>query len=132
LNPVVPPESSLSDASPAATVRTRETLEGLFAAWRNGDALRAGAYFAAGARYAEVRHEPILGRDAIVAHFTTFFRDGPVWDFTVEDTVVDGERAAVRYRFAVVGEDGSWRELSGCAFVRLVDGTIGEWREYEG
>ncbi len=126
MNPAVPDESLI------ATLRTRETLEGLFAAWRNGDALRAGAYFAANARYVEVRHEPILGRDAIVAHFTTFFRDGPVWDFNVEETVADGERAAVRYRFAIVGEDGSWRELSGCAFVRLADGTIAEWREYEG
>ena len=110
----------------------RELLGGLFAAWRNGDALRSAAHFAPGGAYREARREPILGRDAIVAHFTRFFRDGPRFTFHVDETIVEGDRAAVRYRFAVAGTDELWQEKPGCAFVTFVDGTIAEWREYEG
>ncbi len=110
----------------------REALERLFAAWRTGDALRSGAHFASAATYCEARREPIAGRDAIVAHFTQFFRDGPQWEFYVDDTIVEEDRAAVRYRFAVTNLDGSRHERPGCAFVSFVDGTIAEWREYEG
>ncbi len=110
----------------------REALSGLFAAWRTGDALRSGAHFAPAATYREARHEAIVGRDAIVAHFTKFFRDGPLWEFHVDETIVEEDRVAVRYRFAVTNIDGSWHERPGCAFVNFVDGTIAEWREYEG
>lgn len=110
----------------------RERLENLFAAWRTGDALRSGAHFAPGATYREANREPLLGRDAIVGHFTKFFRDGPRWEFYADDLLVDGDRAAVRYRFAVAAGEGAWRERSGCAFVTFADGTIAEWREYEG
>jgi len=110
----------------------REALGSLFAAWRTGDALRSGAHFAIAATYREARREPILGRDAIVAHFTKFFRDGPRWEFHVDDTLVEEERAAVRYRFAVTSVDGTWLERPGCALVTFANGTIVEWREYEG
>ena len=110
----------------------REALEGLFGAWRDGDALRSAAHFALDGTYREAGRLPISGREAIVAHFTTFFRDGPRWEFSVDETLVEGNRAAVRYRFAIQGPDGSWRERGGCAFVGFVDGTIVEWREYEG
>ncbi len=110
----------------------REALESLFAAWRGGDALRAAAHFASDGSYREAGRAPILGRDSIVAHFTRFFRDGPVWQMHVDETVVDGDRAVVRYRFAVKGIDGEWCEKEGCAFVTFADGTIAEWREYEG
>jgi ketosteroid isomerase-like protein len=119
----------------------REALESLFTAWRTGDALRSAAHFALDGVYREARRAPIEGRDAIVAHFTRFFRDGPRFAFHPEDTVVEGDRAAVRYRFEVAGDGdrfevagdgGRWIEKSGCAFVRFSDGTIAEWREYEG
>ncbi len=110
----------------------RELLDGLFAAWRTGDALRSAAYFAPDGAYREAGREPLAGRDAIVRHFTRFFRDGPLFAFHVDDTIVDGDRAAIRYRFAVAGPDGAWREKPGCAFVLFRDGTIAEWREYEG
>ncbi|GAC1309837.1 MAG: hypothetical protein NVS2B3_08460 [Vulcanimicrobiaceae bacterium] len=110
----------------------REVLHSLFAAWRTGDALRSGAHFAIEATYREARREPIVGRDAIVAHFTKFFRDGPRWEFHVDDTVLEEDRAAIRYRFAVTNIDGSWLEHPGCAFVLFSNGTIAEWREYEG
>jgi uncharacterized protein (TIGR02246 family) len=114
----------------------RELLESLFAAWRAGDALRSAAHFAPDATYRETGHEPIEGRAAIVAHFTRFFRDGPQWRFDVDEIVVEGERAAVRYRFALAGiPDGSgsgWQEKPGCAFVTFRDGTVAEWREYQG
>ena len=110
----------------------REALEGLFAAWRRGDALHSAAHFAQDGAYREARRAPIVGRDAIVQHYTKFFRDGPRWEFFVDDTLVEGDRAAVRYRFAVVSSEGARTEHSGCAFVTFADGTIAEWREYEG
>ncbi len=110
----------------------REALDGVFAAWRLGDALRSGAHFALDGVYREARRRPLTGRDAIVGHFTRFFRDGPRWEFFLDDTLVEGERAAVRYRFAIEAEDGTWRERPGCAFVTFADGTIAEWHEYEG
>jgi uncharacterized protein (TIGR02246 family) len=113
-------------------VNPRETLDGLLAAWRTGDALRASAHFAEDGLYHEARHEPIRGRDALVAHFTRFFRDGPVWELNVDQIVVEGDRAAVAYRFQVKSDDGKWRERPGCAFVRFIDGSVAEWREYEG
>jgi len=109
----------------------RETLTDLFNAWRKGDALRSAAHFALDGTYHEAGRSPVAGREAIVAHFTKFFRDGPRWEFYVDETIVEGERAAVRYHFAMQAADGSWRERGGCAFVRCADGTIVEWREYE-
>jgi uncharacterized protein (TIGR02246 family) len=110
----------------------RELLEGLFAAWRNGDALRSAAHFSLDGVYREASREPLAGRDAIVEHFTRFFRDGPRWEFLADDIVVEGERAAVRYRFATISQPSGRIERSGCAFVTFRDGTIAEWREYEG
>jgi uncharacterized protein (TIGR02246 family) len=113
-------------------VTHREALDRLFAAWRRGDALRSAAHFAIDGIYREAGRAPIVGRSAIVAHFTAFFRDGPRWTFSVDETLVEGDLAAVTYRFAIDAGKGSWLERSGCAFVRFSDGTIAEWREYEG
>ena len=110
----------------------REALTRLFDAWKVGDALRSGAHFALEGSYREAGGEPLVGRDAIVAHFTRFFRDGPRFEFFVDDIVVEDNRAAVRYRFAIADTGSSWRERPGCAFVTFSDGTISEWREYEG
>jgi uncharacterized protein (TIGR02246 family) len=110
----------------------RSALDGLFEAWRAGDALRSSAYFALDAVYAEASRAPLVGRDEIIRHFTKFFRDGPRFEFLVDDTVVEGERAAVRYRFSIFDAAGQRRERAGCAFVRFVNGTIVEWREYDG
>ena len=108
----------------------REALAGLFAAWRNGDALRSAAYFAQDGTYREAGREGVVGREAIVAHFTRFFRDGPRFEFLPDETIVEGERAAVRYRFRIAGPGDRWHETHGCAFVLFGDGTIREWREY--
>jgi len=110
----------------------REALESLFADWRRGDALRSAAHFALDGAYREAGRPAIVGRDAIVAHFTAFFRDGPRWEFYPDETLVEGDRAAIKYRFAVVSPEGARLERSGCAFVTFADGTIVEWREYEG
>ena len=112
----------------------RETLdESLRRLGVRGDALRSAAHFAiSGGVYREARREPIVGRDAIVAHFTHFFRDGPRFTFVVDETIVEGDRAAVRFRFSIAGADETWRERDGCAFVAFSDGTIAEWREYGG
>lgn len=110
----------------------REALIQLFEAWRTGDALRSGAHFAHDGTYREARREPIVGRAAIVAHFTRFFRDGPRFEFRVDDIVVEDNRAAVRYRFAIAAAPDAWHERPGCAFVTFANGTIAEWREYEG
>ena len=111
----------------------RATLHELIEAWRTGDALRAAAYFTPDARYAEVGHAPLQGRDALVEHFTRFFRDGPRWRFEVEDMLVEGDRACVVYRFAVEGAGGVWHERAGCAIVAFdPSGALAAWREYEG
>jgi ketosteroid isomerase-like protein len=117
---------------PLSGMTHRESLERLFAEWRAGDALRSGAHFALDATYHEASREPIAGRTAIVAHFTRFFRDGPAWEFHADDIIVEGDRAAIRYRFATVSGEGERAERSGCAFVTFKNGTIAEWREYEG
>jgi len=110
---------------------TAELLASLFAAWQSGDALRAAAHFAPDAAYREAGREAIVGRDAIVRHFTMFFRDGPAWKFHVDDVLTVGERAAVRYRFEIADATGNWRSKEGCAFATVRDGTLTEWREYE-
>ena len=53
------------------------------------------------ATYHEAGREPIAGREALAAYFTRFFRDGPPWRFEVDEILVDGERAAVAYRFEI-------------------------------
>jgi ketosteroid isomerase-like protein len=110
----------------------REALDGLFAAWESGDALRAVAHFAPGSTYREARRDPIVGREAILAHFTRFFRDGPRWRFVPQETTIEGERAAVAYSFGIFEEGKGWTEHHGCALVHFRDGAIAEWREYEG
>ena len=110
----------------------REALAGLFDAWRAGDAIRSGAYFAPDGTYREVRHQPIEGRPAIVEHFTRFFRDGPAFRFDVFDVLVDGDAAAVRYRFVTMPADALTTERGGCAFAFFRGGAIAEWIEYEG
>ncbi len=111
----------------------RATLDGLIAAWRAGDALRAAAHFADDGRYSEAGAEPLVGRDALVAHFTRFFRDGPLWRFEVDDIIIEGSRACVVYRFAIEGAGAVWRERAGCAVVAFAaSGAISAWREYEG
>jgi uncharacterized protein (TIGR02246 family) len=109
-----------------------ERLAGLFESWRVGDALRSSAYFAPDAMYGEAGRLPLVGRDEIVEHFTKFFRDGPRFEFDVDEVIVEGERAAVRYRFSTFGPGEKRLERAGCAFVHFVNGTITEWREYEG
>jgi ketosteroid isomerase-like protein len=91
-------------------VTRREALDGLFDAWKKGDALRSAAHFAIEGVYREAGREPIVGRE----------------------TIVEGDRAAVRYRFRIEGPASRWRETDGCAFVIFADGTIAEWREYGG
>ena len=111
----------------------RGTLDSLIGAWRTGDALRAAAHFVVDGEYGEAGDAPIVGRDALVAHFTRFFRDGPRWRFDVDDVIVEGDRACVVYRFAVEGAGAVWRERAGCAIVKFdSSGAIAAWREYEG
>ncbi len=109
------------------------SLASLIEAWRQGDALRAAAHFAQDGTYGEAGREPLQGREALVSHFTRFFRDGPRWRFDVDETLIDGERACVVYRFGIEGTGGAWRERAGCAIVFFdADGAIAAWREYEG
>jgi len=117
----------------AAEVTRTSALESLIGAWRSGDALRAAAHFALDGRYEEARHDAIVGRDALVQHFTHFFRDGPRWQFDLDDLFVTGDRACVVYRFRIEGHGGSWSERAGCAVVRFdVAGAVASWREYDG
>ncbi|MDP9018144.1 MAG: nuclear transport factor 2 family protein [Candidatus Eremiobacteraeota bacterium] len=110
----------------------QEMLEALIGAWKAGDAHRAAAFFTEDAVYQEAKHGAIIGREALVAHFVRFFRDGPLWRFEPEELVMQGERAALSYRFAVKGQDQSWREGAGCAMIHVHGGLVALWREYEG
>jgi len=110
----------------------QEMLDGLIGAWKTGDAHRAGAFFTEDAVYQEAKHDPIVGREALVAHFVRFFRDGPLWRFEPEDLIVPDERAALSYRYAIKGEGESWRERAGCAMIHVNGGLVARWREYEG
>ncbi len=109
---------------------TRDLLETLFEAWNSHDALRSAACFAERGVYREAGGREVVGREAIVAHFAGFFRSGPPWRFDVDDIVLDGERGAVVYRFAVKGAGPDWNERAGCAVVCFEGGLIASWREY--
>jgi limonene-1,2-epoxide hydrolase len=112
-------------------VTLRELIEELVGAWQSGDAHRAAAFFAPDGVYHESGAEPLVGRDAIFAHFVRFFRDGPAWNFEIEEIIVEGALAAVAYRFGV-NRAGAWNSQSGCALVRCEDSLIAQWREYRG
>lgn len=107
-------------------------IEELAAAWQSYDAHRASAFFAPDGIYCESGREPIVGREAIFEHFKRFFRDGPTWRFTIDETIVENERAAVVYRFDVKDEGGTWHARAGCAIVERRDGLIARWREFAG
>ncbi len=109
----------------------RELIQELVGAWQTNDAHRAAAFFAPDAVYHESGCEPIAGREAIFAHFAHFFRDGPAWRFDIDDVIVEGEHAAVGYRFGI-NRDGTWQMSGGCALVRCKDSLITAWREYRG
>lgn len=107
-------------------------IEELVSAWQVHDAHRASAFFAPDGVYHESGREAIAGREAIREHFQRFFRDGPAWRIDLDETIVEGERAAVSYRFGVSGGGGVWQTREGCALVRREGGLIALWREYHG
>jgi uncharacterized protein (TIGR02246 family) len=109
----------------------RDLIDELVRAWQAGDARRAAAFFAPLGVYHEPGREPLVGRDAIFAHFARFFRDGPAWRFDIGEVIVDGENAAISYRFEI-NIDGTWRRNDGCAFVRCAEGSVAYWREFHG
>ena len=111
---------------------SRDLLETLFEAWNAHDAIRAAACFDSAATYREAGGREVVGRSAIVEHFAVFFRAGPPWRFEVDDVILDGDRAAVVFRFAVKGDAVNWSERAGCAVVRFEGGLVGLWHEYHG
>lgn len=111
---------------------TRQAIDGLISAWMAGDALRASAFFSTDARYVEAGRDPVQGRDAIAAYFTRFFRDGPPWRFELDEAIVEGQRAAIAYRFHIRDAAGAWHERPGCAIVTFESSLVTLWREYQG
>ena len=107
-------------------------IEELISAWTSYDAHRASAFFTSDATYHESGRDPIHGREAIFEHFKTFFRDGPAWRITVEEIIVEGPRAAMRFRFELKRDGDGWISREGCAFVKSDDRLISEWREFSG
>ena len=109
---------------------TSPSLDALLAAVSAGDLREAAACFAAEGRYQEAAHAPIVGRDAIAAHFARFAAQGRRWRFIVDEVFGEANRACVVYRYAE-GEGAGGRERAGVAIIRLAaDGSIAEWREY--
>jgi hypothetical protein len=109
----------------------RVLIEELIGAWQVNDAYRASAFFASEGVYHESGREPIVGRAAIFEQFSRFFRDGPPWRLEIEEIIVEGEHAAVAYRFEIKA-GGIWRASAGCALVACEGGLISRWREYHG
>lgn len=111
-----------------------EALRRMLDAFSRNDLAGSVDCFAVDAIYREPKKEPVRGRDAIARWFEAFQRSGIAWRFEVDDTIVEGARACVVYRFLMAGGDGeAWRERAGCATVRFdADGNIAEWREYSG
>ncbi len=107
-----------------------ELLDEVVSAWRANDADRASALFQVDGVYQEAGKEPVVGRDAIRAHFKRFL-DGSPWRFHVDEVISEEGRAAVRYRFEIRGSGERWRERGGCAIIHRVGGLIGLWREYQ-
>ena len=79
--------------------------------------------------FAEAGHEPVVGREAIVAHFTRFFRDGPVFRLIVKDSVVEDHRCAVFYTFELQKND-AWVKKDGVAMVHVENGLVSLWKEF--
>jgi uncharacterized protein (TIGR02246 family) len=107
----------------------RDLIDELVGAWQSGDAHRAAAFFAPDGVYQESGRAALTGRDAIFAYFARFFRDGPAWRFDIDDVIVEGERAAVIYRFEI-NAGGTWRSHDGCAIVERDGALVVRWREY--
>jgi limonene-1,2-epoxide hydrolase len=113
---------------------TAADLEALIERWRAGDETAAVAYFASDGVFHEAGREPIVGREAIAAHWAPFFHGGPEWRMTVHEMFgnAGGDRYTVSYTWEIKSADGAWSGKPGCAIVHLHDGKIALWREYKG
>ncbi len=111
---------------------TPADFHALFDLWRAGDERASADYFTADGVFHEAKRAPVVGREAIVAHWAPFFHGGPAWRMTVHDLFGGGDRFAVSYTWEIAGADGSWSGSPGCAIVHVRDGKIALWREYKG
>lgn len=107
-------------------------LEDLFTAWRALDARRAAALFTADGTYAEAGKPPLVGRDAMIAHWEPFFALGAFWRLDIAEVFGDGTRFAVRYRWSEDRPDGTNHHHDGCALVHTRSGAVADYREYAG
>ena len=109
-------------------------LAAALAAFERGDVESALPRFSKNCVYREPHKEPLVGRDAIAAHWNAFVTTGVRWRFNVDRVIAEGDAACVVYRFAIAkGEGDAWRERAGCAVIRIgARGLIEEWREYDG
>ena len=110
----------------------RVAIDAAIAAWTGRDPDAAAASFSADGCFMESGREPVVGTAALRARFASFFAGVADWEMSVDETLVQGERAAVFYRFRVKGASGAWSERAGCAGVLVRDGRIAVWREYAG
>jgi ketosteroid isomerase-like protein len=118
--------------SGTSKARALGQLEPLFAAWRANDAAGAAAHFTLDAVYHEAKRGPVRGRAAIEAKWARFFAAVPVWRIEVDDIFGVGDKVAIAYRFGIKKAADEWDDRPGCALIRLRDGAVAEWREYEG
>jgi uncharacterized protein (TIGR03086 family) len=70
------------------------------------------------------------GRDAIRAEWRRLFAATRDAAFTIEDTVVCGDHATVRWRFAWRNEDGSPGHVRGMDLLRVAGGRVAEKLSY--
>ena len=71
----------------------------------------------------------MVGRDAIVSHFTKFFRDGPAFRLIVTDAICEAQRCAVFYTFEL-HRDEAWVKKDGIALVHIENGLVSLWKEF--
>lgn len=112
----------------------RATVARFGAAWEAWDLDRIVACLAEDAVFETTGPAPdggrVEGRDAIRAAWQEMFdatRDG---SFTFEDSVVCGDRATARWRFAWTNDDGSPGHVRGVDVLRVADGRIAEKLSY--
>lgn len=106
----------------------RGLLQELADAWNRGNADKAAALFTPGAIYTEPPgQQRYVGRDAIRAYFDETFRVAPPF-MEWHTMAIDGQsgRGFAEYSFTWNG-----RIYHGVVVLRVVDGLISNWREYQ-
>ncbi len=88
-------------------------------AWTGNDPLRLLAFYTDDARYSDpVVPAGIVGRDALLAHFTRLLRKNPAWVWTQREAI-PMENGFVNLWHASIPTGANTREVDGVCLVQL-------------